>query len=112
MDGCYTEREQREIEAGAAAYDEMCREELKAEMPEVFNPLIELYRAFEKINLEAIRFYQEDIGTLAKVRELFPDSQEIRDRVRDLINLEAFAIEELKKEIENDREAHAEFKIL
>lgn len=112
MDGCYTDDEIREIQAGASTYDEMCQEELKIEMPKTFNPIVELYRAFEEITLEAIRFYQGDIGTLIRVREAFSESREIQERVRDLINMESHSIEELRKDIEHDREAIAGFKSL
>jgi hypothetical protein len=110
MNGCYTDEEIKEIKAGSAAYDEMCRE--KDEAPEAFNPFRELYQVFEEITLDSIRFYQEDIGALIKVREAFSESQEIQERVRDLINMESHSIEELRKDIEHDREAIAGFESL
>lgn len=114
MAGCYTEREQREIEAGARAYDEICRREIAAqdETSETVDPFKELYLAFEDMTLETIRFYQEDIGALVKVRETFIHSQEIRELVRDLINMETLTIEDLKKEIENGRETGTEFGVV
>lgn len=103
-----TEQEQVEIGKAVKEYDRKCEEQLAREAEYAVrslkenNPLDEIYQEFEKINTESIQIHQESIGILVKLRER--GNGEIRERVRDLINLETYEIELLRKDILSDRD--------
>ena len=117
LSGCYTEQERKEIEAGARAYDDMCKAELEEErrVREKQKPqtpieyLEDLYRECENIELDYIRTLTASIGLLTAIREKETDPAKQR-RLNSLINHETMMIELKRREIVDDRNTIAGFK--
>jgi len=104
MEGIYTDKERREILAGAAEYDRRIDDELRARGAKPADPFVELYRALEDETLEAIRFYTQDIGFMLKLREAFASDARIREWARHLVNLMKHEIQTLTEEVIRARE--------
>lgn len=108
-DRIYTEREAREIQAGAAAYDRLSEAQLAEQREYAARPLRkrdvikEIYDAIEADNLDALRFLAEDIGVMNKVREAFRGDQEIQDYATYFIIMDNDQMQRLMEEIEGDR---------
>jgi hypothetical protein len=109
----YTDKELEAIEAGAAAYDRQCEEELAIkDTPPAYDIIAETYRAIEEDNFDTIQFLQRDIALMVKLREAFPDDPTIPQYARFFIDFERYEIERIRKEIEYVRETAKEFKRL
>lgn len=90
------------------AYDERTRLEMKAMVASQHSPtppdtMKEWQDDLEESRIESLRDLQEEIAVLIRVRERWPEIPEIRDRVSDLITINRYEIQELRKEIQNAR---------
>lgn len=102
-----------EVKAGAAEYDRRCEDELtKCDKYPPRDLIAETYQAIEEDNLDEIRFLQTDVALWMKIKEQFADHPTIPQYARYFISLESFQIEEVRRQIENDRQTANEFKIL
>ncbi|OPY11722.1 MAG: hypothetical protein A4E70_01402 [Syntrophus sp. PtaU1.Bin005] len=106
----YTERELREIQNGAAAYDRLSEAQLAKQREYSERPLQkrdvvnEIYQAIEEDNLDYIHFLAEEIGVMNRVRETFRDNQEIQDYATLFIILDHEQVQKLTEEIERGRQ--------
>ena len=106
----YTERELREIQNGAAAYDRLSEAQLAKQREYSERPLRkrdvvkEIYQAIEEDNLDYIRFLAEEIGVMNKIRETFRDDQEIQDYTTYFIIMDYEKIRTITEEIERGRQ--------
>ena len=69
----------------------------------------ELYREFEKQDLETLKFLHDDIALFVRIREQFPDNRGLQDWAEYFIRLAQVEIENTVKEIEYDRRQIQEF---
>lgn len=87
------------------AYDEQTRKEMEAaeHPPTPPDAMKELREALEKSSLDCLRELQEDIAVLLRVREHWPNNQEIQDMTTHLITLHRGEIDTIREEIQNAR---------
>ncbi|NPU86559.1 MAG: hypothetical protein HPY65_18960 [Syntrophaceae bacterium] len=96
---------ERDNEVGAAEYDCMTARQIaeRNRRPQKIDQAAEIQSALIVGNLDAIRFWQEDIGALVAVREGFPRNERLHDMTKHLIRLEMKEIEDLTMEVEKWR---------
>jgi hypothetical protein len=89
--------------ARVQAYDERTRREIDdmEKIPALPDTLKEWREDLEESRLDDLRELQKDIAALIRVRDRWPNIQEIQDRVFNLITQNRLKIDELRKEIKN-----------
>jgi hypothetical protein len=118
VNGCYTEKELRDIQTGAQRYDKLSAEQsvqdekrladtLKRAMPSTIWA-VELYDLLEQENTGFISEAHKEIGTLRTVKERFADNSRIQQFCDYFIRCALCEIEELMNEVKYGREAARE----
>jgi len=118
MQGCYTEKELRDIQAGALRYDEMSEqqrimeERRLADAEKQATPstkwAVELYELLEEENIGFISEVHHEIGTFRAVKERFPHDNTLRQWCDYHIRCAMCEIEELTEEVQYDRKTARE----
>jgi hypothetical protein len=118
MQGCYTEKELRDIQAGALRYDEMSEqqrimeERRLADAEKLLTPstkwAVELYELLERENIGFISEVHHEIGTLIAVKERFPHDNTLQQWCAYHIRCAMCEIEELTEEVKHDRKTARE----
>jgi len=65
--------------------------------------ITDLYHEFERQDMDTLTFYGEDIAVMVRLRERFSSNRAICDFAEYFIRLDQAEIENIVKEIENDR---------
>lgn len=93
-----------------AEYDRRCEDELTDDNKPSCDIIAETYEAIEADNLDTIRFLQTDVALWQRIKEQFADHPTIPQYARFFIDYESHEINEIRRQIEIDRETASEFK--
>lgn len=105
----YTDAELREIEAGCAEYDRFCEAQLAADKEYAERPFKnydyerEMAELIERENLDWLQMLSRSIAILNKIREAYPDNEELQEYTKYLIILDHEKMKEISEEFENGR---------
>ena len=113
MQGCYTEKELREIQAGARRYDEMSDRQQIRDEGRLANAqrratpsmrwAVEIYELLGMENIGFISDTHREIGALRAVKERFPGNNTIQQWCDYHIRCALCEIEELTDEVKHGR---------